>query len=80
MNITIRDVELNDAMGITMLSKQLGYESTNDNIVKRLMDIASNKNQCIFVAEYNNKIIGWIHAFYTLRVESDPFVEIGGSI
>ncbi|HKJ46930.1 MAG TPA: GNAT family N-acetyltransferase [Balneolales bacterium] len=80
MNITIRDVDLNDAFWITGLSDQLGYESKNDKIVNRLRDITANKDQGIFVVEYNNKVIGWIHAFYALRVESDPFVEIGGMV
>jgi GNAT superfamily N-acetyltransferase len=25
-------------------------------------------------------MIGWIHGIYSLRVESDPFVEIGGLV
>jgi GNAT superfamily N-acetyltransferase len=80
MNITIRDVDPNDAFWIAGLSDQLGYKSTNDKIVNRLRNITANKDHNIYVAEYNNKVIGWIHAFYVLRVESDPFVEIGGMV
>ena len=28
----------------------------------------------------NEKIVGWIHGFYSLRIESDFFVEIGGLV
>lgn len=25
-------------------------------------------------------MVGWVHGFYSLRVESDPFIEIGGLV
>jgi GNAT superfamily N-acetyltransferase len=32
------------------------------------------------VAMVENKIIGWIHAFITIRIETKPFVEIEGLV
>ncbi|MDI9310479.1 MAG: GNAT family N-acetyltransferase [Limnohabitans sp.] len=41
------------------------------------MLLAENKNNILNVAIFKTKIIGWIQGFYTLRLESDSFVEIG---
>ncbi len=80
MKVFIRHAEIEDAEPISQLSDQLGYKSNAKIMHNRLSKILKNEDNCIFIAVYNDKIIGWIHGFYTLRVESDPFVEIGGLI
>jgi GNAT superfamily N-acetyltransferase len=80
MHLTIQFAEVNDAEAIAELSNQLGYEADSKKIEKRLYEILDDRKNCVFIAEKNNEIIGWIHTFYTLRVESDPFVEIGGLV
>ncbi len=39
-----------------------------------------NIDNCAFVAIIEGKIIGWIHAFKALRIETKPFIEIGGLV
>lgn len=78
--ITIRTAEINDSESITELSNQLGYESNNDAIRNRLNEMLIDDDNRVFVATSDKKVIGWIHGFYTLRIESDPFVEIGGIV
>jgi GNAT superfamily N-acetyltransferase len=34
----------------------------------------------MYVLLHDEQIIGWIHGIYSLRIESDPFVEIGGLV
>lgn len=80
MEITIRNAEISDSESIAELSGQLGYISNNSVTQNRLIEILENKNNCVFVAVSNKTIVGWIHGFYTLRVESDPFIEIGGLV
>lgn len=80
MNILIRPSQLTDSEFITNLSDQLGYKTANDKILKRLVELSQNADNRVFVASYNNSIVGWIHACYCLRVESDAFVEIGGLV
>ncbi|PKV51647.1 ribosomal-protein-alanine N-acetyltransferase [Aquimarina sp. MAR_2010_214] len=80
MEVSIRHARIEDAEPISLLSDQLGYKSNNNRTLNRLVEILKNKDNCVFVAVDNDKIIGWIHGFYTLRVESDPFVEIGGLV
>ena len=37
-------------------------------------------HNCVYVACINENIVGWIHGFYSMRVESEFFVEIGGLV
>ena len=80
MELVIRNAEPNDSAYITDLSRQLGYETDEIRMKNRLEVILANTDNCVFVAVENNDIIGWIHAFYSLQVESDFFVEIGGLV
>lgn len=80
MEIIIRNAEIKDSESITELSNQLGYETLNTDIQNRLNTILKHPENCIYVATVNGKVIGWIHGFYSMRVESDFFVEIGGLV
>ncbi|HET7003140.1 MAG TPA: GNAT family N-acetyltransferase [Puia sp.] len=76
----VRLAEMDDAHVIAELSTQWGYQSTHEKIKYLLNGILQNKDHAIFVLSHDNQIIGWIHGIYSLRVESDPFVEIGGLV
>ena len=65
---------------ITELSNQLGYENQNADVKNRLKRILINTDNCIYVATKNGRIVGWIHGFLSLRIESEFFVEIGGLV
>ena len=80
MEITIRDAEINDSESITELSNQLGYKTLNAEVQNRLQTILEHPDNCVYVALKSGKVVGWIHGFYALRVESDFFVEIGGLV
>lgn len=80
MRLFSREAELKDAEFITKLSNQLGYKTTIEKVRNRLSDILSNVDNCIYVIIDNEYIIGWIHGFYSLRIESDTFIEIGGMV
>ncbi|SDE32659.1 GNAT family N-acetyltransferase [Pedobacter soli] len=78
--VQIREISDKDAEAVAKLSTQLGYQSNIEQTRLRIGEINSSNENCAFVAVAENKIVGWIHGFYTLRIESDPFVEIGGLI
>ncbi len=80
MEIKIRQASLEDSRSIAKLSGQLGYETEFKVQQNRLKPILLSKEDCIYVATHNDQLIGWTHGFYTLRVETDPFVEIGGLV
>jgi GNAT superfamily N-acetyltransferase len=79
--IEIRPARIEDASDISSLSGQLGYQSSGADIKKRLENISYSNEHCVFVAYLaSGKIIGWIHVFSTLRIESDSCCEIGGIV
>ena len=80
MGTSTRIATINDVEYITELSFQLGYETTREKTRQRLAEILKNTDNCVFVAVNDAKVIGWIHGFYSLRVESENFVEIGGLV
>jgi GNAT superfamily N-acetyltransferase len=78
--VQIREISEKDTESVATLSTQLGYESDIKKTSARIKSINNSNENCAFVALIDGKIVGWIHGFYTLRIESDPFVEIGGLI
>jgi GNAT superfamily N-acetyltransferase len=78
--VEIRTITEKDAESVAKLSTQLGYESNIEQTLFRIRRINSSNENCAYVAIFENKVVGWIHGFYTLRIESDPFVEIGGLV
>ena len=80
MQFHTRFAEMDDAQAIAVLSEQWGYQSTKEKMLRCLQDISKNSDHAVYVLLSDDQIIGWIHGIYSLRVESDPFVEIGGLI
>ena len=80
MKFSIREAELKDAVSLAELSGQLGYATDSSLIQNRLTPLLKDHNHCVFTAVTNDQVIGWIHGFYAMRVESEPFVEIGGLV
>lgn len=78
--VKIREISEEDAELVTRLSTQLGYESNIEQTLIRIRQIIKSNENCAFIAVVDHQITGWIHGFYTLRIESDAFVEIGGLI
>ena len=76
----LRPAEIKDVEFISKLSNQLGYESTIEKMQHRLSEVLNHVDNCVYVCVDNGNITGWIHGFYSLRVESDSFVEIGGLV
>ena len=80
LKITIRSAQKKDSSVIAKLSSQLGYPSVATQIQKRLRKIFSHPDTIVLVAHADQKIVGWIHLFINLRIESDTFAEIGGLV
>ncbi|TGD57991.1 GNAT family N-acetyltransferase [Flavobacterium humi] len=80
MELRIRNAETKDSEAIANLSGQLGYESTESQIRKRLEILLASKDHCVLVAVEDGIVAGWIHAFHSVQVESGFFVEIGGLV
>ena len=76
----IRKITAADAAQIAALSGQLGYKFSAEKTAIQIAAINNSTNDIAFAATDNNKIIGWIHVFYTIRLECDSYCEIGGLV
>ena len=79
-NTLIRPAGLDDISELSALCEELGYPSLNQKVKKRLEKIQNSRSDIILVAVEKGIVIGWIHVFIALRLESDPFAEIGGLV
>ncbi|MBC6111708.1 GNAT family N-acetyltransferase [Pedobacter fastidiosus] len=80
MMITVREIEERDFEEVATLTGQLNYEVNAEETLLRIKAIKSSAVDSAFVATHNELVVGWIHNFYTMRIESKPFVEIAGLV
>ncbi|KAA5540581.1 GNAT family N-acetyltransferase [Adhaeribacter rhizoryzae] len=80
MNIFVRAITVADSTAVASLTNQLGYQTTAAETADLLAEILKSKTDLALVAEINKEVVGWIHAFYAIRLESGRFVEIGGLV
>lgn len=80
MNVTIRNIAVDDAAAVASLSQQLGYSMSITDTARQIAEILNSNNDVAYVAVTDNKVVGWIHTFYAIRIESPSFCEIGGIV
>jgi len=80
MQISIREANFEDAAAITLLSEQLGYSPSVLQTQTNITAIKGAEDNVIYVAVVDHKVVGWIHIFTTIRLESGMWAEIGGLI
>lgn len=77
----IRHAVSEDSAALAELSAELGYPSSAEQTASRLVAILSSDEHLVLVAGLaDGSVIGWVHVFLALRVESDPFAELGGFV
>ncbi len=77
----IRQATLSDAQQISKLSTYLGYaQLTVSDTQQQLLTLLESDREAVYVAEQEERLIGWIHCFKALRLASSSFYEIGGLV
>lgn len=76
----VRQMLSSDAGAIAALSHQLGYPAGPEEAGRRIGALLAHPDHCVFVAESDGRVVGWIHGFHTINLESDPFVAIAGLV
>jgi predicted N-acetyltransferase YhbS len=79
-NTRIRPAKPQDAAVFAALSGQLGYPTTEEDLLGRLMVLCGQDDHLVLSAEKEGRVVGWLHAFVALRIESAAFAEIGGMV
>ena len=70
----------NDAGAVNALSKQLGYFLSIEQTLQNINSVLQSKDHTAFVAEYENKIVGWIGVAQAIMIEVMPHCEINGLV
>jgi GNAT superfamily N-acetyltransferase len=78
--IYIRHISVKDAVPVTALSLELGYSMTVNEMITNIAAVDKSNCDVAYVAILDEIVVGWIHVFYTIRLESGPFCEIGGLV
>src|SRR5262249_14776291 len=79
--VSVRSMRLPDARRVAELSGQLGYPSTETQIVRRFEALAADSGSAVFVVEdEQGGIIGWTHVILRAVMESEPFAEVAGLV
>lgn len=78
--ITVRAASVGDAEPIGRLSDQLGYSTDDDMLRKRLSALLGSTLDAVYVAESDGAVVGWIHVFASVKLESVAMGELGGLV
>ncbi len=76
----LRKARPSDTPALARLSSQLGYPADEETVGERLSRILADPDHFVFVADVDGVAAAWIHVCAVLRLESEPFGEIGGLV
>ena len=76
----MRPIRQEDAVPVCRLSKQLGYILTERQTFDNITRVLKDPKHLALVALDGDLIIGWVHAFETATLESEPFIELAGLV
>lgn len=80
MEIQIQALNLSHSETVQKLSEQLGYSLSIHQIQENVKEILDSEDHIALVAIDSEIVVGWIHAFKAMFIESRPFIEIGGLV
>lgn len=76
----LRRATTEDASALAALSHELGYPTDPSAVAARLDPLLRALDHQVLVAEIDGGVVGWAHAFTAIRIETEPFVELGGLV
>lgn len=76
----LRTATLEDSDVLAALSGELGYPTEPTALRSRLGLIDRREDDLVLVAEREGAVIGWVHVFAAVRLESEPCAELGGLV
>jgi len=81
VDVRVREVQRADGPAIAALTTHLAGDAEPDALPTRLASLIAHPDHLVLVATTDHdEIVGWIHAFVARRVQTPPFVEIGGLV
>jgi GNAT superfamily N-acetyltransferase len=80
MKIVVREMNPKDAETVNALSKELGYPLSVEQTLQNINAVLHSRDHTAFVAEYENRVVGWIGAAQAVMIEVMPHCEINGLV
>jgi GNAT superfamily N-acetyltransferase len=78
--VNIRPIRPEDAVPVSELVTQLGYERTAEQVRRWIDGLNTRPEQAAFVAELDGKVVAWIDVSFVWHLQSDAFGLIGGLV
>jgi GNAT superfamily N-acetyltransferase len=80
-HFVIREANSGDAPVLAELATELGYPTNESETAERLGRVLESPEHHVLVAENEaREVVGWVHVFDTVRLESEAFAELGGLV
>jgi ribosomal protein S18 acetylase RimI-like enzyme len=79
-SVLIRPWERKDIARLAVLSGELGYPATGEQVARRLAAIGANSVILVAVDRESDFVLGWIELQVITHLTSDPHLEIGGLV
>lgn len=76
----IRCARISDVERIHVLSHQLGYTPTLDEVRKRLAEIIIHPDYEVLVIERNNEVLGWMTLYKRFFIEDVKFLQVAAIV
>ena len=80
MNIQIRLMKKEDAVTVSHLCSQLGYQITAEQVTSNIQLFLQKEDTAAFVAVYENVVAAWITVAYVISISALPVCEIRGLV
>ena len=79
-SVLIRPWERKDIARLAVLSGELGYPATGEQVARRLAEIGANGIVLVAADRESDCVLGWIELEIVTHLTSDPHLEIGGLV
>ncbi len=80
-HLEIREIQREDAAVVSLLSEQLCYDRSAEDLAIWIEELASMKDrQAVFVACFDGEVVGWIEVSLERRLQSPTYALIGGLV
>ncbi len=79
-SVWIRSWERKDIARLAVLSGELGYAATEDQVARRLDEIGASGTILVAIDSESDLVIGWIELQVITHLTSDPHLEICGLV
>ena len=73
MELTIRQMAVDDAPCVAGLAREAGYQATPDEVAQRFRRLLLLPNQGLFIAGQRGETVGWAHVQGVLQLHASSY-------